>query len=117
MIGLWACSEQGEGERCEGSASNPSDSEDCASGLVCKRSSELNNSDTPRCCPPDAAAASTNVCGTASSGPLDAAIPSDDATTGDATVDAGNDADAADAADASDAADAADAADADADAT
>lgn len=40
------CSNQGEGERCDGD-------EDCSAGLVCANISTLLNKEAPRCCNPN----------------------------------------------------------------
>lgn len=102
-----ACSNNGEGERCE-KASDNFGNDDCNDGLICKPPNELNNSSSARCCPPDPTRATVDVCrvfqspvGADGSAPVDATPPS--------RVDSG--ADAGDASTTTDAADASDAAD------
>lgn len=91
-----ACSNQGEGERCE----ILNDNEDCSSadGLICTAASSLNNSISDRCCPADRLRATEAVCKAPINVSGDASAP---ANTGPdaAATDAGNDAGTADAAD------------------
>lgn len=121
IVASAACSNQGEGERCEVENGN----DDCKNGLICvpadtgKESSAsafgytavnapFNNSD--RCCPTNRATASHPACTvTGSAGgdaapPADATVPPTDGAVSapDATVDAGEDAADADIADAPD---------------
>ena len=115
VVTLAACSNQGEGDRCQAENGN----DDCQSGLVCLAATQksfnggdgrlvnppYNNSD--RCCPADrsqathpACAVPTNPTGT------DAAPPADTGPAADANTDANKpDANPVDAADAADAAD------------
>jgi hypothetical protein len=57
-----ACSNQGEGERCESANGN----EDCKTdeGLICFEAAKLQNSDSDRCCPVDRSKATAAVCKT-----------------------------------------------------
>ena len=103
-----ACSNQGEGERCESLNGN----EDCKTdeGLICYPQAQLRNSNSDRCCPLDRSTATHPVCKTSVDVNRDATPPPDtgppptgddggpDADAGeDAPSDAGDlDADAAD---------------------
>jgi hypothetical protein len=102
-VSLAACSNQGEGERCELFNNN----DDCENGLICTAAGELASqfAGSDRCCPPDRTQATTEACRTPRTGPIGDATPPPD--TGPApTPDASGDADAAtDAADAADAPD------------
>ena len=96
-----ACSNQGEGERCELGNNN----DDCADGLVCTDSKILGTNE-PRCCPPELLNPTTTTCRPPVQTVGDSAPPPD---TGPPPVnDAASDADAtpndaaAEAADASD---------------
>ncbi|HVJ92406.1 MAG TPA: hypothetical protein VM580_21545 [Labilithrix sp.] len=98
-----ACSNQGEGERCEVANGN----DDCKTdqGLICYPAKELGkNVESDRCCPADRAKATHPVCKTSIAVEGDATAPAD---TGpppnepDAEPDAGADADAEADADAS----------------
>lgn len=64
-----ACSEQGEGERCD----TNNFSLDCETGLICRSGESLNIEDEGRgvalCCPPDGVAPSVDACRTTSSIP------------------------------------------------
>ncbi len=92
LIAIAACSNQGEGERCDVLNGN----NDCntSDGLICYRAADLNNSPlSDRCCPSNRAEATHPVCVTPRSvGETDAAAPADtgpppatpDATTSDA---------------------------------
>ncbi len=99
-----ACSNQGEGERCEANNNN----EDCRTdeGLICYPKEQLKTSSSDRCCPLDRTKATTTVCKTSVEvGGGDATAPADtgpppttDGGTSDAEAgleDAGGDADAA----------------------
>ncbi|HEY5957677.1 MAG TPA: hypothetical protein VIV60_14030, partial [Polyangiaceae bacterium] len=62
---IWACSRQGEGERCVLSNANA----DCESGLECTPADKLNQNNltgeeykTERCCPPDGQTWSDSRC-------------------------------------------------------
>ncbi len=98
---VFACSKQGEGERCDRRATN-SGNEDCQSGLVCTARENLNgtiiapgeSTDEGRCCPADRTLAVERICQQATGGiGSDSGIPTN----------VGNDAgDAADAAETSD---------------
>lgn len=106
-VALVACSNSGEGDRCEFLNGN----DDCQSGLVCTPASQFTNSggsNVDRCCPADRSQATVAICGLNSGGGADAA-PSPDAggptPVGDASSDAA-DTGTSDAADAADAADA-----------
>lgn len=105
-LALSACSNQGEGERCEFLNGN----DDCQDGLVCLPRSAQNNSslgvvnppfnNSDRCCPPDRSQATHPACVIPRSPVSDASAPPPD--TGplpDVSVDAAPDgtADAADA--------------------
>lgn len=105
FVALSACSNYGEGERCETLNGN----DDCDDGLVCTPKSQLtapfNSSD--RCCPSDRTLATTTACAVPQNAVgTDAAPPSEtgpgvDATVGEAGKDAADAAEAAtDAADA-----------------
>ncbi len=109
-IALAACSNQGEGERCQ--VANNSD--DCQDGLICIEARNLpqgyNNAD--RCCPPDRTKATHPACAALQSQIAgDSAPPPDTGPVADTGSDTGLDAASTDAdADAGelDAADAAD---------
>lgn len=103
-----ACSNQGEGERCEVLNGN----DDCKTdeGLICYPEAQLRNANSDRCCPADRSRATHPVCKTTVDlGGGDSAAPPDtgpppapdaggqDANVEDAPSDAGDvDADAAD---------------------
>ena len=105
---LGACSNQGEGDRCEVENGN----DDCKTeeGLICYPSEQLNNkSNSDRCCPTDRTKATQAVCQTpvdvvgndatapTDTGPPitpDANVPNADAATATDASDAGSDADA-----------------------
>ena len=105
--GIAACSNQGEGERCE--ITNGDDDCKTGEGLICTRASDLSNSNSDRCCPSDRSRATAPVCltpinivGGDGSAPPDTGPPADaetdagDAGTEDAdagSTDAGEDAD------------------------
>lgn len=99
IVAIAACSNQGEGERCQ--FANGNDDCNTADNLICYRKEDL-NSDSDRCCPVDRTKATTAICTTPIGvGGADASAPADTGppTTVDASVtDAGED--AADAADA-----------------
>jgi hypothetical protein len=57
-----ACSNQGEGERCD--VLNGDDDCKTDDGLICYRAADLNNSNSDRCCPRDRARATNPVCKT-----------------------------------------------------
>jgi hypothetical protein len=69
-----ACSNQGEGERCEFENNNA----DCKTdeGLVCYPAAQLNAS-SDRCCPRDRSKATDPICKAAVSGSADATPPPD----------------------------------------
>lgn len=99
---VYACSNQGEGERCDTHNGN----DDCLSGLVCTARGTL-GTDSDRCCPANRTQASADVCKqTATPSGGDASIPTeqDGATADSSTTDASDDA-AADASDDSSVAD------------
>lgn len=105
---LWpvACGTQSEGQRCDWRNGN----DDCASGLECKRVSELSGpktsvGDAALCCPRDTTAATVDICrgigqlpsidagADGSVGPdasKDGAVGSDAGTGGSSSADAGN---------------------------
>jgi len=104
-----ACSNQGEGERCEVENNN----DDCKTdeGLICFEANLLSNTTSDRCCPADRSKATHPVCKTSTDiGGGDAIAPADtgpsptpdtgtpDADAGGEDAPSGNDADA-DAAD------------------
>lgn len=105
LIALAACSNNGEGERCEVlSANNGND--DCQDGLVCVPAADLNvGYDNARCCPVDRNTASHPACARPQPAlppvaPTPDSGPPVEASTGDAAeastpVEAGPDADAA----------------------
>lgn len=117
LIALGACSNAGEGERCNFDNGN----DDCQSDLVCLpatnqggRGGGLGTVNSPyngsdRCCPPDRSRATHPACTLPQATAGDAAPSAETGPSGDAgpTGDAGPDAqgDAADASDASDASD------------
>jgi len=69
-----ACSNMGEGERCEALNGN----DDCNSGLVCYPAAQLsNNSPSDRCCPVDRSQARAPVCLTAVDIVPDGGAPAD----------------------------------------
>jgi hypothetical protein len=89
FLAVAACSNQGEGERCQ--TANGSD--DCRSGedLVCTPFTDLTNTTSDRCCPRDRSTATNPVCkiainpvGTDASAPADTGPPP--STTADATT-------------------------------
>lgn len=86
-IALAACSNNGEGERCE--VENNSD--DCQDGLICLAASQvnLNYNNSDRCCPVDRSKATHPAC-TLLQSPVagDSAPPAD---TGPAATDSGSD--------------------------
>lgn len=59
-VTIVACSNQGEGDRCDTAGPNGGN-DDCQSGLVCTSKSTL-NSNADLCCPPDRTQATTNEC-------------------------------------------------------
>ncbi|MBX3261261.1 MAG: hypothetical protein KIS78_07125 [Labilithrix sp.] len=97
-----ACSNQGEGERCE--VLNGDDDCKTDEGLVCYPMDQLRNASSDRCCPADRSKATHPVCVTPTTVIGDATTPADtgpapseDASTGDASdasSDASSDADA-----------------------
>jgi hypothetical protein len=110
FIALTACSNYGEGERCESLNNN----DDCEDGLVCTPANELLKAynQSSRCCPQDRRTASDPRCGVqetvigGDSAPPAETGPTTDAATTDAADAAETSTDAAaDGADASDAAD------------
>jgi hypothetical protein len=89
FIALTACSDQGEGERCD----SLNGSEDCDKGkdLTCFPANLLTNTVSDRCCPTDRSRATSAVCKTPVSGigGGDATAPADTGPppgTADATV-------------------------------
>ncbi|AKV03220.1 hypothetical protein AKJ09_09883 [Labilithrix luteola] len=105
-VALIACSNSGEGDRCEFLNGN----DDCQDGLVCTPASQFTNaggSNTDRCCPADRNQATVPICklntvgGAGDGGPTTDSGPTPLPDSGsDAASDASSDADAADAADA-----------------
>lgn len=55
LSGAVACSNQGEGERCDPNNAN----EDCASGLTCQK---IEGQESPLCCPPPPQPATVSAC-------------------------------------------------------
>ena len=55
LTGAMACSNQGEGERCDPN----NDNEDCASGLTCRK---IEGQESPLCCPPVGEPATVSAC-------------------------------------------------------
>ncbi len=100
---IGACSNQGEGDRCQGQNGN----EDCADGLECS-----SQSSDGVCCPPDRSTSTSPACRGNTGGPLDSSIPNESSTGSDAATDTGTDAAAADTGAGTDAADASTVADA-----
>lgn len=99
FVALSACSNQGEGERCNFLNGD----EDCKTdeGLVCYQAAQLTDKDADRCCPRDRNTATNPLCklpldigtGTDAAAPADSGPPTSDG--GDGTgADAGADADA-----------------------
>lgn len=83
-MGAVACSNQGEGERCDMN----NDNEDCASGLTCQK---IEGQQSPLCCPPAPQPASVSAC--IPGQPLQSdASTNDDAATSDAPIDVNEDA-------------------------
>lgn len=106
-----ACSNNGEGERCQVENLN----EDCQNGLTCTPKQQLQQqyAGSDRCCPPDRALATEPAC-KLGTGTIGTNPPSEGGTSDATTTDAADAADAAEtstdaATDASDAADADDA--------
>jgi hypothetical protein len=60
IVALAACSNQGEGERCE--LLNGNDDCNGDEGLICYAANQLTNSTSDRCCPLDRARATAPVC-------------------------------------------------------
>jgi hypothetical protein len=88
-----ACSEQGEGERCD---TNNGDL-DCQSGLVCRSGESLNlvegeGRGAALCCPPSGVLPSVDACRVTSGVPeeRDASVPPEENITPPATGDAGD---------------------------
>lgn len=94
---LSACSDQGEGERCE----LLNDSDDCASNLICTPAAALNGSPSDRCCPVDRSRAENPICKLPVNLVGDAQAPAE--TGPPPTVTDGGASDASDASDAADA--------------
>jgi len=103
IVGAWfavaACSNQGEGERCE--IANGDDDCTTSEDLVCTAAALLNGSNSDRCCPRDRTRATAFVCRTPPDNGGDALAPADtgppssaDASVNDAS-DAAAEADAA----------------------
>lgn len=93
---IGACSDNGEGERCESANGNA----DCQSGLVCTKASQLapEFATSDRCCPADRATATAPSCKDPSGSSLvDAAPPPDTGPVPEASTEAGVDAEAPDA--------------------
>jgi hypothetical protein len=91
-----ACSNQGEGERCDKNADNFGNS-DCNDGLTCQQIASYGYI----CCPADRTQATTSQCALNNPGiNADSSPPPDDGSGTDSTIEAGGDAagDAADAA-------------------
>jgi hypothetical protein len=84
LMGAVACSNQGEGERCDPN----NDNEDCASGLTCQK---IEGQSSPLCCPPAPQPASVSACIPGQPLQPDASTTSD-AATSDAPVDVSEDA-------------------------
>ena len=112
LLALLACSNQGEGERCDHNASNLGN-DDCQNGLTCVQQNALTNGmGYDACCPFDRTQATTAVCSLNQATGLDAGnvysdgaidtfvAPPPDASSSD---DAGQDAPAVDSAAAVDA--------------
>jgi hypothetical protein len=104
FVALSACSNYGEGERCEVGNGN----DDCQDGLQCTPAAQLSGSNSDRCCPVDRSTATATVCATPSNPiagdatpPLETG-PGADAMVGETStpMEAGSDADAMSAADA-----------------
>lgn len=55
LMGAVACSNQGEGERCDPN----NDNKDCSSGLTCQK---IEGQSSPLCCPPAPQPASVSAC-------------------------------------------------------
>jgi hypothetical protein len=110
LLAITACSNQGEGERCE--ELNNNDDCDTSAGLICYPAAQLGSGlNSARCCPADRSKATHPVCRGVITVGGDATTTADTGPT--PTNDASSTSDASDAADGSDSADAADAADAD----
>jgi len=97
ILSASACSNQGEGERCD--VLNGDDDCRTEDGLRCYRAADLNNSNSDRCCPIDRSRATNAVCKTPLTGvnndaqaPTDSgpSTPTPDATSGDDAGDAGD---------------------------
>lgn len=93
LVGILACTDQGEGERCDVRMDQTGES-DCKAALVCIPEGQLNIpaggtalANQGRCCPPDRRTASVSECLPVQATNLgDAAVP-----TSDAANDASND--------------------------
>jgi hypothetical protein len=93
LVGILACTDQGEGERCDVRMDQTGES-DCKAALVCIPEGQLNIpaggtalANQGRCCPPDRRTASVSECLPVQATNLgDAAVP-----TSDASNDASND--------------------------
>jgi len=104
IVVLAACSNQGEGERCD----HLNGDDDCKTdeGLICYEAKFLNQTNSDRCCPKDRSQAREAVCQTpVSIVGNDAQAPADTgpSTTAEASVSDAGDAASSDASDASDA--------------
>jgi hypothetical protein len=75
MVAAAACSDQGEGDRCQ----IENGDEDCKASedLVCTASAILNGSNSDRCCPRDRTRATAFVCRTPPDNGSDAIAPGD----------------------------------------
>jgi hypothetical protein len=83
-LAVAACSNQGEGERCDQNASNGGN-DDCQDGLQCTSHSILGtNSDI--CCPPDRTQATTAACAIKNTPITEAGIPGEGGTTPDSST-------------------------------
>jgi len=101
-----ACSNQGEGERCEALNGN----DDCRTeeGLICYPANQLKDTNSDRCCPADRRKATQPVCKTSTDVGTDATAPPDTGPPPGAEAGAGADAAEAGSSDAGEDADAAD---------
>jgi hypothetical protein len=82
-----ACSNGGEGDRCDFNAENSGD-DDCQNGLICWQAAMLSGAGSDLCCPPDRAQATTAACAIPAAAPgVDAAIPADTGTGDDGGTD------------------------------
>jgi len=85
LLTVPACSNQGEGERCNVQGDNFGRDE-CQDNMRCTPANELTGSTTDRCCPDNRAQAQTAICSVPTNRPDQSNAPPSDAAT---VIDAG----------------------------